>query len=721
MKDKEVIGVIKFLLVGAMFMPLVIGGSISAFSFGKTILLRVLVEAALIFYLILIARNKSYYPKRGIILSALSIFVLSYFLSSVFSINPYKSFWGEPVRMGGFINLIHFFVFFVVASSILARKDFVNLFKVSIFVAFLITIYSFGQKIGGMNRPHGTIGNAALFAGYVLFNIFFAMYFLFSKSSSGKSRYLNFVFVALGSLAIYLTNVRGALLALFFGLLVFLYNALPRHYIKKYGTYFLVFAVIMVAAHVAFLKDFNFISDSKIISHFTDTTTLKTRFDGWNIAFQGWKVRPWLGWGPENFSVLYNLHFNPVFFVDSQTENVFDRAHNIFLEILSTQGIVGFLSFALLLTAVFLTANKKFSKSKEELAMVFAVLTAHIIHTAFIFDSVSSLLMFFLLLSFVASEQSNSNTKKAPGIFKTPSFYFYPAIFMVIIFLAYFINIKPLIANSYFSKAKLQYARSSIQSLKNFEKSIELKTPERFKVRRELASLVLTKSDFAASSADVPKEELLFAIQEINDNLKKEQLNVFDHLYLSSLYNNYGRIFNDKSYFDKSEQILLEAIKLFPNRQQVYYVLADAKLEKGEVDIALELLNKALELNPNSAESYWRLALAMKKLNNKDKAFAYSQKAEELIYHGTREYLPDLVKLIEINIEVKNYSRLAGLYTDAINLRPNYGQFYASLAAVYKELGNLAKAEEYARKAAEADSSFKSDSELFIKGLNLQK
>lgn len=74
--------------------------------------------------------------------------------------------------------------------------------------------------------------------------------------------------------------------------------------------------------------------------------TTSTRFWTWGSAWQGFKERPILGWGPENFTTVFDKYFDPRHFVpNASKETWFDRAHSVYFDYLSETGLLGLLSF----------------------------------------------------------------------------------------------------------------------------------------------------------------------------------------------------------------------------------------------------------------------------------------------------------------------------------------------------------------------------------------
>ena len=78
---------------------------------------------------------------------------------------------------------------------------------------------------------------------------------------------------------------------------------------------------------------------------------LKGRSLGWSQAWSGFKERPILGWGPENYNTIYHRYV--------RAQDVpwpvkdFDQAHNKLVEELATKGVLGLISYLLLWAAIF--------------------------------------------------------------------------------------------------------------------------------------------------------------------------------------------------------------------------------------------------------------------------------------------------------------------------------------------------------------------------------
>src|SRR3989344_6199566 len=228
------ITLVKFLRFGiylTAFVPLIIFKDfISPFHFGKVIVFRSLIEILGVGYLLLILKDGSYLPRRDKVFWALFLFVLVFTLTTITSILPYPSFWGSLERMGGLWTFWHYFLFFIILTSIFTKREhWERLFDLTIIAGVLSAFYGFFQKThiefflgsGGRSRIFGTIGNAALFAGYQLFAVFLSLVMYFRPRNNQNYKTLYLCAFIISSIAVLMTAVRGSVLGYAVGITVF--------------------------------------------------------------------------------------------------------------------------------------------------------------------------------------------------------------------------------------------------------------------------------------------------------------------------------------------------------------------------------------------------------------------------------------------------------------------------------------------------------------------
>ena len=176
--------------------------------------------------------------------------------------------------------------------------------------------------------------------------------------------------------------------------------------------------IVLAVGSLATFKESSFIKSHDLLARFSQlatfdkagleqfaTTQGKGRFAIWSIAYEGFKERPILGWGQDNFNYVFNKYYDPKIY---DQEQWFDRAHNVFFDWLIAGGILGLLSYlALFVTAI--VAIWRSRAHEKDLYFLFsdkvlltALLIAYFIHNLFVFDSITSYILFFGVLAFVS-------------------------------------------------------------------------------------------------------------------------------------------------------------------------------------------------------------------------------------------------------------------------------------------------------------------------------
>ena len=115
---------IKFLLLATALTPLIFAPAvIFPFILGKAFFFRVIIEIALVLFLI---RGQFSNIAKKPLFILVALFFASAIISTILAVNPYRAFWGEAERMEGLFGLLHYFVFFVMAISIFEKKDWID-------------------------------------------------------------------------------------------------------------------------------------------------------------------------------------------------------------------------------------------------------------------------------------------------------------------------------------------------------------------------------------------------------------------------------------------------------------------------------------------------------------------------------------------------------------------------------------------------------------------
>ena len=348
-------------------------------------------------YLCGIILNKELYvrykPKLNFIFYLYLTYILLYFLSSIFGDDFNFSFFGEFQRMNGLYWHLHTLIFlFILSACSNINKFFYNLFSFIFFTGFIFAtfyileyykIFYFDMPgYSDQTRAVFTTGNPG-FAGLYMMLIFFIGFGLFkvnyinipfSLLRLNKIKYLHkfymyyfYVFITMFLLlyAIILTASRSVIPGLLFGIImyVFLLFFSFRNQISQRNLINIICVIILIFISIVLLFLVTGIIDTsmdRFVNIFNNQREsgdmgLSSRLSNVNVSIKAFFERPLIGYGMNNYMIPYNK-----FVIPSQiTSWEMDNAHNIFLNILSTGGILTLLTYLYLMFLIMLNSIRE--------------------------------------------------------------------------------------------------------------------------------------------------------------------------------------------------------------------------------------------------------------------------------------------------------------------------------------------------------------------------
>ncbi|HUC31451.1 MAG TPA: O-antigen ligase family protein [Candidatus Paceibacterota bacterium] len=365
-----------------------------------------------------------------------TVFAAVFELACLFAYDMHAAFWSNYERGEGGFQMLHYYLFFLLLVLIFTdEKDWKNLFRFSLAAAGLMILYGIAgnYSVAGFIGPYagttvptgwwhelvdgrfqGSLGNSAYVDAYLIFSMFFAAYLWLSsireKTITKLKAWGYGVLIAILFIFFVLGQTRGALLGLGAGILAtVLYLVFSnKGPVRKWGSIVLIIFVLLGVGLYA-VRNQPFIKNApegRLLQISLSDPTAQTRLWVWDEAWKGFLERPVLGWGPENFTTVFDKFFNPKFYVPNQnTETWFDRAHSVFFDYLSETGIVGLLSYL----GIFFVFYWEFAKSahknaasKLQKALIFAVPIAYLGQGVAIFDVFPMYISIFGFLAFAA-------------------------------------------------------------------------------------------------------------------------------------------------------------------------------------------------------------------------------------------------------------------------------------------------------------------------------
>jgi len=597
-------------------------------------------------WLILAIYNKKYRPKMNAVFLTFGLFIFFMAVSSAFGVDPSRSFWSKFERMSGLLMWLNMFGFILAVSSTLKTiADWKRIFFISLGVASIVSVFGILEKLGVKavtfsDRMGVTLGNTSFLGSYLIFNFFIAIYLFFQERKNFILK-IALAFVAVFAvIAIYMQGARAALGVSLGGVLLIglLYLAFK---VKNKGIN-LASKVVLVLGSLAIVVSviLVYLPNNPVHNLFGKMAT-EGRFANWAIAQKGFLERPFFGWGPENYDILFPKYFNPCLFTAKcGGEFWFDRTHNIILDTLVAVGSFGFLAYLGIFFALIWVLQKRYFKDKKIDFWTFAVFTAlpvaYFIQNLTVFDMVGSLMMFSLMLAFVAFLAFWGSPEKIKSHYTAKSKW--PLVLVSAIgFLAlYYFSYKPW----QLDKGIILAVQSQNQAdrLLAYQKYLETSPLGKYQIAdffSDFSQNVVQQNLEKAKKEDLIRE--MDAVVKLMEQCKKDS--PFDYritLKLAQLYNTY--VLLDSSKIGLAEKYGEEAMKQSPTNQQSYWVLAQTKLYTQDFEGANKLAQQAIDLESGVLKSYQVAAQVATVSGNKEKAVEIAKKAVEINPDWLKEF-----------------------------------------------------------------------------------
>ena len=705
----------------------------------KQIYFNVLIEILFVFWAAFILKYPEYGPfgkaRDGLKKSWISIGLIAYFaailISTLFSVDFNLSFWGDIERMLGFFHILHFLVFYFIIITVFREwKDWRNLMAVSVAAAFLVSLYSF--KI-----TFSTIGNSAYVGGYLIFNIYFAL-LLFFKTKNIPARLACVGAAAVMLVSLKNTDVAGAYVGLGISVFaaLFLYGVLNKNKKAKIASW-TVLAVLSVSVLAVFINnDSAFVRNNKFLRLITgevslSKNTFQTRLISWRAAWLDFGSHPIFGTGYGNYAITFDKYFDPTFYNYTRSETYFDRAHNNLIDIASTTGIVGLLTYLSIFAAVgyYLIKGYKDERiSLIEFTLLAGLISAYFIQNLAVFDSLVTYISLMAVLGFIywISEERGADFAVAARTvgrgFTDKEVYSLLAAGAIMLLVIYQYNIKPLQMLKETISGQVAFGRGdAVGGYEAYRKALSHNTPLDRDSRDSFIRVIAQGDILKGVSKEKAREILNYAIDLSNKNLKYNPRDSMTLLINAQLLNLTSIFYKDdpEKFYDYSNRALAAADKSIdssPGRVPIYFQKAQIYITRGEIDKAIETLKYAESLNEDYYDSVCRLA---KLRIAEGMPEGYEDMSACVDKGGARILSPAsfVVQLINYYMKKEDWPRVLKLYERLSRLNPKNTKILADLANLYANTGNKEKAIRTARKASDINPSLKDSVESFIREL----
>lgn len=288
-----------------------------------------------------------------LISATISVFVSPDFYSAL---GVWKAYFIEPI------------LFLIIFVSTLKKEDLKNLFMIFGVQVVILSLFAIYQKITGafIANPFWQDEVTRRVTSFFSYPNALALYLaplvvLFLGFSVRKYIYL-LPFI-LGTLAIYFTKSKGALIAILIGLVFYVLFYKGN---RKYFVSILAVGIILSGLLIGFGK-----IDLKGTPTVTGGDSVSTRLEMWSETWEMIKTKPILGAGLTG----YQTAVAP--FHEKEYIEIYLYPHNVFLNFWSEIGLLGLISFILIIIYFYKYGFKKFNRLS---IIAMATMTALLIH-----------------------------------------------------------------------------------------------------------------------------------------------------------------------------------------------------------------------------------------------------------------------------------------------------------------------------------------------------
>ena len=594
-----------------------------------------------IVWLWIMARDTRYRLSRKNILALvpLFLFLVALTISSIFGIDPATSFFSTFEIGTGMILLWHIFLFICMTASVVrvhGKDVFKKIVQSSLCAAVILVfstylahgVFHVHTKMLDGSTGGAMMGNVLLAAAYMIFVIFFGIMLLVQESSSKKKWIYGialaiiilspeffltpFIWSGVNKLSIFshplliVGDARIAtaamVLGLFFALFSWIGVTAKKHTGRTVG-----WAGVIGVVVLTILMGWQCLApNGKLHSFFLATSG--SRIDFWQESIAGIKSRPILGWGQDNYRVIYWKYLPEVthdYGTGDQIQAL--HPHNAWLEILNNGGIVGFILYITVLVSLVVMIINLYRKQilgPAWFALLLGLLFAYVVQDQMIYDSITSLVMVFTLVGILAglNDRSDAQPIHSGVISKWLALFGSVALIIVWVFVAYL----------------------PAHSVKKFMGLVNEPT----NIRAAQYSSIFTKTGSYAIDTDIsyvglPLASAYYRIlnttlkaspenQTLSFNEVQSLVNAADPIWQKRV-SDYGlsimlaRLENlsiaisgkpDSSIIARAEAYEKRGIELSPNNAQIHVAAAQTYAYAGNINQSRSELEKALTIDP---------------------------------------------------------------------------------------------------------------------------
>ncbi len=578
-------------------------------------------------------------------------FVVSQTLSTIFSIHPPTSIMGYYTRFhGGLLSTLTYVLLFYALVSNFSKKELQKLW-LTIFIAALgVTLYAIPEHFGHSpscllitknfdvacwvqdvkTRVFATFGQPNWLAAYAITLIPLGISFFAQNQKKWQQILFGLTTLTL-FLTLLFTQSRSGLMGFGASMIVLGLGLIWLKYKNKKNKTLLIKSLGLISALAvtlaligssftpSILKIFHPNKSSAIPTPTTTQPVNRLEIGGtdsgeirkivWQGAINVWKRYPLLGSGVETFAYSYYQDRPMAHNLVSEWDFLYNKAHNELLNFLATTGIVGLLSYLLLLACFgIISLQAIFHPQKkmdlDDQTMLLALLSGVIALSISNFFGFSTVVVSILLFTSLGSTAIIVSPKKIePATTKQAVLSIIQLIQLVVLSIVTIVLISKIVkiwrADKIYATGKSYIeANYAAQGLEQLQTAVELR-PKEALYHNQLAdayskvTVALDQQSQSTASAQFKQA----ALNESSLALKLNPRHLNFHKSRTRILITLSAI--DSTLVTSAKEALLIAIKLAPTDAKLMYNLGLIEIGLNQTKTGIKTLEKTVEMRPN--------------------------------------------------------------------------------------------------------------------------
>lgn len=641
------------------------GNMFSSYASSKTFIFYGFVEILSLFwiYSIVVDRAYRFTKKQFLFFIPFILYLIWLTISGILAANPTLAFWSSVGRGTGLLTLYHSFVLSLIISSVLKKEGEVYLYKLLNWVlssGFILALSVwFGDEGFKLflkdSQGGGLIGNSSMTAAYLLFVIALGLFLIVSKKIKKSKKWwigtilTTIIFSPLfvniyGLLSGYslLGSARGATLGIF----VIIGVTFLCYFLFSKKKIFIILGIAgILISIIAFSVGWSQLMKPGTYIHekFAEATINGNRFIFWSAAQKGIDKHPYFGYGIDNYNVAFQDYFNAKVLDDKNGyEGWPDHAHNIYYDTGIAGGYPAIFFYSLFFLSIIYGIYTTFRKEKItrlQASVLWGLLVGYILQNLFVFDSLLSINILFVLAGIIFALQTdyikekNSMTKVSLPLKNMIAFLLFVLCIPSFIFFVYMPMDKAFAYTKLVGMTIDERPSHYNDLLKGSAVggSLDVSSIAATIYKYYANNLPQIKND--KSIAPYVDADLTALTKYLDQVIVKDKSKNDFRLYISDvfLYNTEITLVEkpyDQKLADYLYSLLDHAQNLSPSNPEVYWARATISAWKGDLKGSENAYKDAIAMDPSAPGSY-RLLINLAKSTNNQKLYEETFKNAE--------------------------------------------------------------------------------------------